>query len=94
MTINELRQQIERLQSELERLEAEERQEARKRNYINTMEYHFLLVLRTAGAKNISYKDALQFMEDAEQRSIDFDTKHPYSFLDEDIIEEYKLYGL
>ena len=62
-----------------------------KENYINTHEYHVILVLRSIGI-HLTYCQAKQFLEEAEDRSIDFGTKHPWMFTDEEIIEEYNRY--
>jgi len=58
---------------------------------INTYEYYTILVLRTIGVK-LTMEQSKQFLEEAEQRHIDFDTKHPYDFSDEELIEEYRQY--
>ena len=60
-------------------------------SYINTMEYHWMLILRGVGV-HMTYEQMLQFMQDAEDRHIDFGTKHPYEFTDREIINEYIQY--
>ena len=63
-------------------------------SYINTYEYHCMLVLRTIGVQ-LNYWEAKEFLEAAEERSIDFeDEKHPYDFSDEEIIESYRYYHM
>ena len=74
-----------------ELLDEEYLEETEKENYINTHEYHIILVLRTIGV-NLTYQQAKEFLAEAEDRSIDFGTKHPISFTDEEIIEEYNRY--
>ena len=62
--------------------------------YINTYEYHCMLVLRTIGVQ-LNYWEAKEFLEMAEQRSIDFEEeKHPWSWLDNDIINSYIHYHM
>ena len=68
-----------------------ERAKQGKAFYINTYEYHCMLVLRTIGVQ-LNYWEAKEYLEGAEQRHIDFDTKDPYSFSDEEIIEDYIYY--
>jgi hypothetical protein len=68
-----------------------ERARQGKAFYINTYEYHCMLVLRTIGVQ-LSYWEAKEYLEKAEQRHIYFDVKHPYDFSDEEIIEDYKTY--
>lgn len=58
---------------------------------INNYEYHTILVLRSVGIQ-LTMEQAKQFLEEAEQRHIDFGTKHPYDFSDEELIEEYRQY--
>ena len=91
----ELANQIAKLTEELQNLLSdsveykEEKQE--RKSYINTYQYHCMLVLRTAGIK-LTYEEVCKFLEEAEDRSIDFDEKHPWSFTDEEIIENYFKY--
>ena len=61
------------------------------KSYINTMEYHWMLVLREVGVQ-LTYEEMVEFMQDAEDRHIDFGTKHPYEFTDREIINEYIQY--
>lgn len=68
-----------------------ERARQGKAFYINTYEYHCMLVLRTIGVQ-LSYWEAKEYLEKAEQRHIYFDEKHPYDFSDEEIIEDYRTY--
>ena len=70
-----------------------DRAKQNKASYINTYEYHCMLVLRTIGVR-LTYEQMCVFLEDAEQRHIDFDTKHPWCFTEQELIEEYKTYGL
>ena len=60
-------------------------------SYINTKEYHVILVLRKIGVQ-LTYQQAKEFLDEAEDRSIDFGTKHPLDFTEEEIIEEYNRY--
>jgi hypothetical protein len=62
-------------------------------SYINTYEYHCMLVLRTIGVQ-LNYWEAKEFLEAAESRSIDFEEKHPWSWFDEDIIDSYRQYHM
>lgn len=71
-----------------------ERARQGKAFYINTYEYHCMLVLRTIGVQ-LNYWEAKEFLEAAEQRSMDFEEeKHPWSWLDEDIINSYRQYHM
>lgn len=71
-----------------------ERARQGKAFYINTYEYHCMLVLRTIGVQ-LNYWEAKEFLEAAEERSMDFeDEKHPYDFSDEEIIESYRYYHM
>lgn len=71
-----------------------ERARQGKAFYINTYEYHCMLVLRTIGVQ-LNYWEAKEFLEAAEERSMDFEEeKHPWSWSDEDIIENYRQYHM
>ena len=71
-----------------------ERARQGKAFYINTYEYHCMLVLRTIGVQ-LNYWEAKEFLEAAEERSMDFeDEKHPYDFSDEEIRESYRYYHM
>jgi hypothetical protein len=60
-------------------------------SYINTYEYHCMLVLRTIGVQ-LNYWEAKEFLETAVSLSIDFGKKHPWNWSDEEIIECYRQY--
>lgn len=60
-------------------------------SYINTYEYHCMLVLRTIGVQ-LNYWEAKEFLETAISMSIDFEGKHPWTWFDEDIIDSYRQY--
>lgn len=71
-----------------------ERARQGKAFYINTYEYHCMLILRTIGVQ-LNYWEAKEFLEAAEQRSMDFEEeKHPWSWSDEEIIESYRQYHM
>ena len=57
-------------------------------NYINTVEYYWMLTLRTIGV-NISPSQARYIIEECEDMCIDFGFKHPYDYLEKDIINIY-----
>ena len=52
-----------------ELLDEEYLEETEKENYINTHEYHIILVLRTIGV-NLTYQQAKEFLDEAEDREI------------------------
>lgn len=79
-------------EEELEDLIDEEYKEVVQRvNYINTREYYWMLTLRTIGVQ-ISYEKAKDVIDKCIDMHIDFGYKHPYDYLEEDIINIYNQY--
>ena len=78
-------------EEELDDLIDDEYKKATRKSIINTREYYWILTLRTIGVQ-ITYERAKEMIEECIDMSIDFDTKHPYDFLEEDIIETYNQY--
>lgn len=79
-------------EEELEDLIDEEYKEVVQRvNYINTREYYWMLTLRTIGVQ-ISYEKAKDIIDKCIDMHIDFGYKHPYDYLEEDIINIYNQY--
>jgi hypothetical protein len=79
-------------EEELEDLIDEEYKEVVQRvNYINTKEYYWMLTLRTIGVQ-ISYEKAKEIIDKCIDMHIDFGYKHPYDYLEEDIINIYNQY--
>lgn len=79
-------------EEELEDLIDEEYKEVVQRvNYINTREYYWMLTLRTIGVQ-ISYEKAKEIIDKCIDMHIDFGYKHPYDYLEEDIINIYNQY--
>lgn len=79
-------------EEELEDLIDEEYKEVVQRvNYINTREYYWILTLRTIGVQ-ISYEKAKEIIDKCIDMHIDFGYKHPYDYLEEDIINIYNQY--
>lgn len=79
-------------EEELDDLIDPEYKEAVRESYINTIEYYWMVLIRQRLGIWISYEEMKQFMDDAEVRSIDFSTKHPLSFNDDEIVEEFETY--
>ena len=59
-----------------------------RKSYINTREYYWMKTLRTIGVQ-ISYEEAKEMIDECIDMSIDFGYKHPYDYLEEDIIRIY-----
>ena len=79
-------------EEELDDLIDEEYKEVAQRvNYINTEEYYWMLTLRTIGVQ-ISYEKAKEIINGCIDIHIDFGYKHPYDYLEEDIIRIYNQY--
>lgn len=79
-------------EEELEDLIDEEYKEVVQRvNYINTREYYWMLTLRTIGVQ-ISYEKAKEIIDNCIDMHIDFGYKHPYDYLEGDIINIYNQY--
>ena len=72
-------------------IDSEYKEEVRK-SYINTREYYWMVLIRQRLGIWLSYEEMKQFMNEAEDRSIDFSTKHPWSFTDDEIVEEFETY--
>ena len=66
--------------------------EAVRKSYINTREYYWMVLIRQRLGIWLSYEEMKQFMDEAEDRSIDFSTKHPWSFTDDEIVEEFETF--
>jgi hypothetical protein len=62
-----------------------------RKSYINTREYYWMLTLRTIGVQ-ISYERAKEIINECVNMSVDFGYKHPYDYLEEDIINIYNQY--
>lgn len=79
-------------EEELEDLIDEEYKEVAQRvNHINTREYYWMLTLRTIGIQ-ITYERAKEIINECIDMHIDFGYKHPYDYLEEDIINIYNQY--
>ena len=72
-------------------IDPEYKEEVRK-SYVNTREYYWMVLIRQRLGIWLSYEEMKQFMNEAEDRSIDFSTKHPWSFTDDEIVEEFETY--
>ena len=72
-------------------IDPEYKEEVRK-SYINTREYYWMVLIRQRLGIWLSYEEMKQFMNEAEDRSIDFSTKHPWSFNDDEIVEEFETF--
>ena len=79
-------------EEELDDLIDPEYKEALRESYVNTREYYWMVLIRQRLGIWISYEEMKQFMNKAEDRSIDFSTKHPWSFTDDEIVEEFETY--
>lgn len=62
-----------------------------RKSYINTREYYWMLTLRTIGVQ-ITYERAEELINECIDMHIDFGYKHPYDYLEEDIINIYNQY--
>ena len=79
-------------EEELDDLINPEYKETKRRSYINTRQYYWMVLIRQRLGIWLSYEEMKQFMDEAEDRSIDFGTKHPWSFNDEEIVEEFETF--
>ena len=79
-------------EEELDDLIDPEYKETKRKSYINTRQYYWMVLIRQRLGIWLSYEEMKQFMNEAEDRSIDFSTKHPWSFTDDEIVEEFETY--
>lgn len=79
-------------EEELDDLIDPEYKEAVRKSYVNTIEYYWMVLIRQRLGIWLSYEEMKQFMNEAEDRSIDFSTKHPWSFTDDEIVEEFETF--
>lgn len=73
---------------DLDLIDEEYKEVVQRVNYINTREYYWMKTLRTIGVQ-ISYEEAKEMIDECIDMSIDFGYKHPYDYLEEDIIRIY-----
>ena len=90
--MNNIIEEMKQLQKEFDDLFKENEKETKRKSYINTREYYWMVLIRQRLGIWLSYEEMKQFMVEAEDRSIDFTTKHPWSFTDDEIVEEFERY--
>ena len=66
--------------------------EAVRKSYVNTRQYYWMVLIRQRLGIWLSYEEMKQFMDEAEDRCIDFGTKHPWSFNDDEIVKEFETF--
>ena len=91
--INSIENEIKRLQEELETLVAmkEAITSIERHSIVKTYEYYMMLVLRNNGIR-IFYPEVKEYYEAMEDQFIYFDEKHPRSFNEQEIVDNYKFW--
>ena len=90
--MNDIIEELNQLQKDFNDLFKEYENETKRKSYVNTREYYWMVLIRQRLGIWLSYEAMKQFMDEAEDRSIDFDTKHPWSFTDDEIIKEFETF--
>ena len=90
--MNGIIEELKQLQKDFDDLFTENKKETKRKSYVNTRQYYWMVLIRQRLGIWLSYEEMDQFMDEAEDRSIDFDTKHPWSFTDDEIVEEFKTF--
>jgi SpoVK/Ycf46/Vps4 family AAA+-type ATPase len=90
--MNNIIDELKQLQKDFDDLFKENEKEAIRESYINTREYYWMVIIRQRLGIWLSYEEMKQFMNEAEDRSIDFGTKDPWIFTDDEIVEEFETF--
>ena len=91
--INAIENEIKRLQEELEMLVAikEAKEIIEKHSIVKTYEYYMMLVLRNNGIR-IFYPEVKEYYDAMVDQFINFDEKHPRTFNEQEIVDNYKFW--
>lgn len=89
--INAIENEIKRLQEELEILVAIKEENNERQSIVKTYEYYMMLVLRNNGIR-IFYPEVKEYYEAMVDQFINFDEKHPRTFNEQEIVDNYKFW--
>ena len=89
--INTIENEIKRLQEELEILVAIKEENNERQSIVKTYEYYMMLVLRNNGIR-IFYPEVKEYYEAMVDQFINFDEKHPRTFNEQEIVDNYKFW--